>query len=572
MIFLNLWAFGLLGLAGVIALLYFLRRREESLTVSALWLWRKETERPRSALSFLWTKIWLLLLQIAALGGLAFALAAPTLPHEFFGGGTLAIIIDGSASMQTRDGSTTRYERAIALAIEKIERSRPARVTVIQAQREPRLLASLTEDQARAIAALKGSRPTLQADASGNRLLQMLRSQGELQNFREIFYVSDRPPSTSLEIPLTWKQVGQPSKNLAVTGFAARQAPEAALGISLWARAENFSDEPLEGLFKFYAEETELFSEPVRLGPEEARDLEALSLSSSARRFTAKLEVADDFALDNARYFVMPTRAQLRILWLGERNFFLERALGILATLAIESQEGFTETVDIESYDLVIANGIELPPLGTGRFLLINSSFGSLIQFSEGFAEPAPLRLLQAAHPLVQNVNLEHIQPLRLQRVQLASRVQTLVESDGHPLIASYATGRLRVVYLGVGLRESALVLTPSFPIFVQNIAHWLLPELAQPVERFVSDEAPALGFTGDDAQAWAVNLDSSESQINAPGARPSSYSNERPYTDIVRSQTPIWYYGAWAALGFLALEFFFYERSLFRRRREEWR
>jgi hypothetical protein len=140
MIFLSAWAFGLLSLSAVIAFLYFLRRREERVIVSAIWLWSEEQERPRSALVLLWTKIWLLLVQVAALGALVFSLARPTLTQEFLGGGTLALIIDGSASMQTSHGDRTRYQHALKIAHELIERRRPRALTVIQAQRTPKLL------------------------------------------------------------------------------------------------------------------------------------------------------------------------------------------------------------------------------------------------------------------------------------------------------------------------------------------------------------------------------------------------------------------------------------------------
>ncbi|MCL6641695.1 MAG: BatA and WFA domain-containing protein, partial [Candidatus Bipolaricaulota bacterium] len=261
MIFLNAWAFGLLGLAGVVTALYFLRRREERLTVSALWLWRQEPEQPRSALIFLWTNIGLLLVQLAALAALVFALATPTLPQAFFSGGTLAMIVDGSASMQTREQGQSRYERAIALAREIIERRRPSHLTVIQAQRTPRLLVPWTQDHAQALSILQASRPTLQSNAGESHILQMLRSQQELESFDEIFYISDHPltlgPSPEpnptpfgkgLPSPFRggaggevrgegfqWVPVGEPQKNGAITGFAARRLPQSAQGVALWA-------------------------------------------------------------------------------------------------------------------------------------------------------------------------------------------------------------------------------------------------------------------------------------------------------------------------------------------------
>lgn len=565
MIFLQTGAFGLLGLAGVITVLYFLRRREERLTVSAIWLWRKEREHPRSALSFLWTKIGLLLMQLAVLAALVFALATPTLPHEFFGGGTFALIIDGSASMQVREENTTRYERAIALALEHIERHRPSRITIIQAQSAPRLLVPLTESRAQAIETLTSSRPTLQSDASGSNVLQILRSQQELENYDGIIYISDRPSSDLLESSVIWVPVGSPRKNLAITGFAVRQAPEAAPGLALWAQMENFSGEPLEGILRFFAEETEIFSEPVRVEPKERRSVEMMYSRNTIGRFMAALDVSDDFAFDNARYLAMPARPTLRILWLGERNFFLERALSIFAKLEIETPASATDISETENYDLVIANGVELHSLHAGRFFLISSSLESLVQLGDNVVEMASPQLLQTAHPLVQNVHMEHLQTTSLREVEFAPSVQRLVTSNGQPVLAAYRTGLLSFIYLGTDLRASPLVLTPSFPILVQNVMRWLLPESNPPAEQFVSEQFPAPGFT----DRGAVNLDPSESKINALNEGRSPAHDESTHTEKMHTQAPVWYYGAWGALGLLLIELFFHDRRLFAKRRK---
>ncbi len=556
MIFLQTWAFGLLGLAGVITVLYFLRRREERLTVSALWLWRKAQEQPRSALSFWWTKIGLLLVQLAALAALVFALAAPTLPHV--GAGTFAIVIDGSASMQTQEQEHTRYARALALAVEQIERRRPSRITVIQAQNAPRLLVPLTENRAQAIERLISSRPTLQSNASGATVLQILRSQNELENYDEIISISDRP---SFDL-FSWVSVGSPRKNLAITGFAVRRAPEAAAGLALWAQLENFSEEPLAGVLRFFAEETEIFSEPVRVEPTERRSVEMLYSGNTTGRFMAALDVADDFAFDNTRYWVMPARPTLKILWVGERNFFLERALNIFAKLEIERPASAADNISAaENYDLVIANGVELRSLPAGRFFLVNSSLEPLVGLGEIVVERALPQLRQPAHPLVQNVHTEHLQTTNFREAEFAPPVQTLVASNGRPILAAYKLGVLSFVYLGTDLRASPLVLTPSFPILVQNVMRWLLPETNLPPEQFVSEQFPVPGFT----DRGAVNLDPSESQINALGEGQPLARNV--HTEKIHTQVPVWYYGAWGALGLLLIELFY--SGLFAQRRK---
>lgn len=564
MIFLQPWAFGLLGLAGAITALYFLRRREEHLTVSALWLWQKEQEHPRSALSFLWTKLGLLLMQLAVLAALVFALAAPTLPHEFFGGGTFAIVIDGSASMQTQEQEHTRYERAVALAIEHIERRRPSRITVIQAQSAPRLLVPLTESRAQAIERLTSSRPTLQSNASGSKVLQILRSQQELENYDGIIYISDHPSVDLLDGSVIWVPIGSPRKNLAITGFAVRPVPEAAAGLALWAQLENFSGEPLAGVLKFFAEGTEIFSEPVRVEPEERRSVEMIYPRNTSGHFMVALDVSDDFAYDNARYFVMPARPMLRILWLGERNFFLERALNIFAKLDIETATDISEAQD---YDMVIANGVELRSPHAGRFFLVNSSLEPFVRLGGIVVEPTSPQLFQTAHPLVQSVHTEHLQTTNFREVEFAPPVQTVVTFNGQPVLATYRTGLLSFIYLGTDLRASPLVLTPSFPILVQNVIRWLLPEANLPAEQFVSEQFPAPGFT----ERGAVNLDPSESNVNALNEGRSPAHDESTHTEKMHRQAPLWSYGAGVALGLLLIELFFHDRRLFAKRRREW-
>lgn len=557
MIFLSAWAFGLLGLAGVIAALYFLRRREERLTVSAIWLWQEEPERPRSALAFLWTNISFLLVQLAALAALVFALAQPTLTQEFLGGGTFAVIIDGSASMQTQEQGKTRYERALDIAREIIERRRPSRLTVIQAQRSPKLLVPLTEDRAHAQAVLQASRPTLQSDALPSTVMELLRSQGGVESFHEIIYVSDHAPSFSWDGPLRWLPVGEPRKNLAITGFAARLMPEGAAGVALWARVENFSSESVEATLKFFAEDREIWTEPLRLSPNENRDIETVSQGSFVGRFRAVLEVSDDFLFDNVRYSLVPDRPALKILWLGERNFFLERALSTFAKLQIETDE----TAD---YDLVIANNTTVRSFEPARFFLINSSLEPLVRLTDISVEPDPLKLVQAAHPLVQNVRVEHLRPTMLRTAELAPTMQTILQTGDWPILAIHKSESAGLVYLGTDLKSSPLVLTPSFPILVYNVVRWLLPDWGFPSEQLVSEEFDTPGFT----EHGAVNLDPSESVINRVGDTTQTAQKESVGTERAQAQFPVWYYGAWAAFALLVTEFFLHYRGLFRRQK----
>ncbi len=551
MIFLSAWAFGLLSLSALIAFLYFLRRREERVTVSAIWLWSEEQERPRSALVLLWTKIWLLLVQVAALGALVFSLARPTLTQEFLGGGTLALIIDGSASMQTSQDNKTRYEQALKIAQELIERRRPSQLTVIQAQRSPKLLVPLTEDRARALKIFMSSQPTLQSDVRSSDLIELLRSQGELDTFDEVIFISDREPS--LPFAVTWLPVGESAKNLAITGFAARPLPDGTPRVTLWARVENFSQEALQGNLKLFVEDTEIFNQRLDVEPSGSRTIETLAPLRS--RFRAALDVTDDFAFDNVRYSVIPARPKLKILWLGERNFFLMRALSTFAELRIQ-------TDDSQPPDLIIAHDTTIRSF-VGKALLINSSAEPWVVHTGNVKEAKLPQIATPNHALVQNVRAEHLLPTTLMETKLAPDVQTLIASGDQPILAAYRSESVSFIYLGVNLKDSPLVLTPSFPILVRHSLFWLMPELGLPSEQFISEDFATPGF----AEQTAINLDPSESEINRPQGIPPARREPSPRVRESSAHTPLWQVGAWVALGVLLIEFFWYYRGVFRRR-----
>src|SRR5574337_1185007 len=124
-------AFWLSALAGAIITIYFLRRRAPAYRVSALFLWSGREERPHSFLRLLWTRIGLLLLQLAALTLLVVALADPVVYAPSAGARMMAIFLDGSASMRGRLSSGTRYEQAVRQTLELLAQNPEAQVVIV---------------------------------------------------------------------------------------------------------------------------------------------------------------------------------------------------------------------------------------------------------------------------------------------------------------------------------------------------------------------------------------------------------------------------------------------------------
>jgi len=106
----------------VLILLYFLKLRRKPLTVSSTFLWKKSIEDLHVNRFLQWMRHnTLLLLQLASLLGLIYAIVGPRLHGSSASGRHYIITVDNSASMNATDVSPTRLEWAKAQALREID-------------------------------------------------------------------------------------------------------------------------------------------------------------------------------------------------------------------------------------------------------------------------------------------------------------------------------------------------------------------------------------------------------------------------------------------------------------------
>ncbi|RYE94144.1 MAG: VWA domain-containing protein, partial [Myxococcales bacterium] len=150
----GLW---LLGALVPLVALYVLKIRRARVPVGSTWLWAaaRRDLLARSPWQRLVAQIPLLL-QLLALALLALALARPATRHRAILGDHVAIILDTSASMGALDaGGQARIELAKTAAWEALSALSPgADAMLLEAAREPRLVAPLDRDIKRIQAAL----------------------------------------------------------------------------------------------------------------------------------------------------------------------------------------------------------------------------------------------------------------------------------------------------------------------------------------------------------------------------------------------------------------------------------
>ncbi|MFQ5795569.1 MAG: VWA domain-containing protein [Candidatus Bipolaricaulia bacterium] len=603
---LNPAAFYWLGLAGIILLLYFLRQRERTHQVSALFLWEQVQESTRSAFNLLKVRRNLLLfIQLLILALLVLGLANPTLlrdREETF----WAILIDGSASMGARaEDGTTRYERAVNQAIELIEAGAPHQLMAVQVSARSRLLAPLTEEVPEVVDRLRDSRLTFEGDGRISEAIELINSQRDIGEFERILFLTDRPVG---DLPFETIRIGGSERNVAITAFNVRRAPEEGSGTSVFAVVSNYTDEYVNTELEVRVG-GEAIVQAITLPPRERQAYFFPYVDSGSQEFVAAIDVDDDLPEDNVRYFTLLQELQGEVLWIGEENRFLREAIEVSGGFRIRTS---VDPDFYETYDLIVVHRAALPePIG-GNLLLVNATLPPLITPVEMLeVGEGPLELPEGEHSILNNVEVNDIRIARLLDYQLPETGRTLIASEGHPVLYLLETGGMRLALLGFDLYDSNILLTVDFPILIGNILRWLSPEIVyQSLE--VGDALPLDGLnpsvvTGPDDQvhlveaedaflytelpgfyrirtgeeqgqgrglqllSFAVNIPVSESDLrveSGPGTGVGANIGGRFVGGRkVEQRTVLWRYLALGGLVLLLIEFSYYDRSLFRLR-----
>src|SRR5438067_3503441 len=111
----------LLLLVPVIVFFYLLKLRRREMVISSVLLWSHLVKDVQANAPFQKLKKNLLLfLQLLIAALCIFALARPAYFSRSLGGSNVVVILDGSASMQSRDAHGTRFGEAKAIALKMV--------------------------------------------------------------------------------------------------------------------------------------------------------------------------------------------------------------------------------------------------------------------------------------------------------------------------------------------------------------------------------------------------------------------------------------------------------------------
>lgn len=322
------WQWALLAAVPIgIVLLYFLKLRREPVEVPSTYLWSRTIEdlHVNSLLQRL-RRSMLLFLQLLAVALAAIALFRPGIRGESTDRTRTVFLLDTSASMQATDvkGDRNRFEQARRLIGERIELMRDTETAMLVTFSDrPDTVQAFTSDRRRLREALSRIEATnhttdiLGALKAADGLANPRRT-SEVGNLNDI-QVADPMPADLLiysdgrfqdvtefnlgNLVPQFVSIGTASvQNVAITAFSAERNVEQPTEVQAFATIVNLGNQPVDSTATLSMDGEFLDAESVSLDPGDQTGLSFTIESEEAATLQLKLDVDDDFALDNVAY------------------------------------------------------------------------------------------------------------------------------------------------------------------------------------------------------------------------------------------------------------------------------
>jgi Ca-activated chloride channel family protein len=491
---------GLLFVPTVVAMYLLRLRRTETIVPSTL-LWQRlaadvEANAPWQRLR----RSLLFLVQLLLVAILAFLAARPFVERPAGLARDLVVIVDTSASMAATDVQPDRLGAAKQVAIEAL-RGLPSggKVTVIEAGRTARIVATGTTDLGRVRQSIESIRPTVSRGDLGDALA--LAQQLAIQSGdAEVLVATDAalavPPTTKVDAPIRVLRVGEAkgSRNQAIVALAVRTSPT--LTRSVFVSVANLDLESATRRVELWSDDRLLETRTITVDPQARADVIIDDLPPDASILDVRLVAGDAadtsarpdlLATDDRAWAVIPPVRQRNILVVGAGDPYLETALSYLPNsrlfgLKPDEYPAGAVRKDGTAWDLIIFEGIVPATLPASPILAIAPPKSSGLGEVVGTLTNPGIATIGTDEPILRYVDLSTTHIATAQQLTLPAWARTVIPGPkGAPLLYSGVRAGLPTAVLAFEPRQSDLPLQVAFPILLANLTGELLGGSAAP-------------------------------------------------------------------------------------------
>lgn len=479
------------GLYGLLVLFHMWERRRRPVVVPSLLLWQVVAEDIIRARRF--RPDLLFLLQALALAAMMLGLARPYLP-ALAGNEPQArqiLVLDTSASMQSREGRQTRFAAARAGAAARLDSlAADTEVMLIAADTSPRVILDFTRDHAAARSALSRLRP---ADTGGDlgvalAFADAARQRADLPTSIDVFTDIQRAQiPAAMRDRVTLHQTGETDANLAITGvhvFQGRFQEPAAARASV--QVQNFAHDDGHGVLTVSIGDEVLSRTGFTLPGRGSRSFLFDDLPR-AGALMAHLEAADALTADNTAYaWVAPLRPT-RVVLVSASATLARDLRGLAAAtpglaVRVVDPDAF-DPERLRDADIVILHGVTLATPPAATTLYVFPGHGDPTFPVTGEVKDFEVLDWEDTHPALRGLRPLAAMPLRRGRMVSAPPwtrpiVWSRAEGGEFPLVLVGEREGHRVACITFDLAAEGLLRTDRINLLLlfTNLIAWLSP------------------------------------------------------------------------------------------------
>lgn len=478
------WALWFLGAIPLIIMMYILKQKFEEREISSVYLWQEvlkdiEVNTPWQKLK----KNLLLLLQLLAAFLLIFALADPFVNLRGSDYANLIIVIDNTGSMNATYDQSTRLEKAKDLAETLVKNSATGtQITLISAGSHPKVELNNTIDKLEAINKIKAIK-TSNSSGNINDAISMVKAMSkQALTYKAVFYTDS---GVNLE-GLNGEVVGvaKPVDNVSLD-MLTHTAKDDKLKVLI--RTTNHGNTDVIREITVYGNDKVLDIKNVELKAGETISVLSEADNIDISYLYAELSEGDGLISDNTVFDVVKPSQLQKVLLISQSNLFIEKAFNVIDHVELYKSNPGDEIQG--EYDLYIYDGVlptSLPKKGS--IMLISPPSDSEIAKVNGEIEGGTVNAVQ--HNLTKYLEGTSFAVSKLKDIELPYYADKLLEIDDN--VAAFV-GQIRerkTAVIAFDLHNSDFVLTPEYPIFMHNIAGYLINISSEEKSVYKSGEA----------------------------------------------------------------------------------
>lgn len=485
----------LLAVGGIFAaatlVLYILKLRRRPVAVPFSRIWEKVLSDKEATTLFSQLKRLLsLLLQLAMIAALVFALGDPRLGGDAKSARNVVVLVDASASMKATDVAPSRIEVARS-EVQKLVRGLGGgdRLLIAQMAASVTPLSTLTGEVSELNRAARAIEATDTAADFGRGINYALDVLAGMPN-PEIVVVSDgalAPPSdvqSTGGVKLSYVPVGKSGQNLAITEFSVRRYPLDKSRYEVLLEVTNTNDTPATVELTLIGDGQIVDVSRLDLKPNERLPRFYKDLGGASRTLEAVIKPLDGardyLAADNHAYALMPERRRSHVLVVSPGNTYLEAALLLDEYLEVQTVTP-SQYPPKGNFDVTIFDGVapaRSPNTGAALYLGPPTE-GSPVKLGRA-VENVGFDSWDKKSPLLRWIAPDDIQVAHGHLLKPEPGDHVVGASELGPILVEGSRAGERFAVLGFDPRDSDFVLRTAWPLFVLDTINAFVEEDAK--------------------------------------------------------------------------------------------